>query len=88
MAEFRLIAEVLAIAEQIVRGDVEPYRGAAAIWARMAEEEGEYRDDLRVFVGLASEWQDHPHHRDALDGDIRDEARQLVERARRVSKTE
>ena len=80
MADDPLMQEALRVAEQIVRGDVEPYPGAAAIWGRMAEENGEYREELRVFVGLASEWQDHPEHRDALDGDIRDEARQLVER--------
>lgn len=48
----------------------------------MTEGEGEYREYLRIFVGLANEWQDHLHHRPALELDIRDEALKLVDRTR------
>lgn len=81
MAEDHATAAI-TIAQQILRGDVEPYQGAAAIWRQMAEDDAEYPAELRVFVGLASEWQDHPEHREALDNDIRDEARQLADRHR------
>lgn len=77
-----VLREVLTIAQQIVTNELPPNRGAAAIWRVLAEEDGEYPDELRVFVGLASEWQDNPDHRDAYAEDIRDEARSLIERHR------
>lgn len=81
MAERALIDDVLSVARDIVLDRVEPYRGAAAIWARMAEEDEDYPEALRVFVGLASEWQDHPEHRAALDADIREAAQRVIESA-------
>ena len=81
MAERELMDDVVVFARDIVVGKVDPYRGAAAIWARMAEDDEEYPQELRVFVGLASEWQDHPEHRAALDADIREEARRVIESA-------
>lgn len=70
--------DVLAVARDIAFDRVQPYRGAAAIWARMAEEDEGYPEMLRVFVGLASEWQEHPEYRLALEADIRQEARLLI----------
>lgn len=64
--------------ERIVAGELDPYTGARRIWRwryRM-EREG----DLRIFVGLASEWEDHPEHRATLDERIIDAARQLLVR--------
>ena len=75
-----VLAEVLATARRIVDGDVAPYRGAAHIWRLIAEEDYRGFDDLRVWAGLAGELEEHPEHRDALDQDIRDEARVLLER--------
>jgi hypothetical protein len=46
----------------------------------IAEEDYEGFEDRRVWSGLASEWQEHPEHREALDEQIRDEARILLER--------
>jgi hypothetical protein len=81
MAEAAILDEALAIARRILDNEIDPYRGAAAIWARMAEREGGYAEPLAVFVGLASEWQDDPEHRSALEDDIREEARRLVDKA-------
>jgi hypothetical protein len=81
VGERALIDDVRSVARDIVLDRVEPYRGAAAIWARMAEEDEDYPEALRVFVGLASEWQDHPEHRAALDADIREEAQRVIESA-------
>ena len=81
MSERALLDDVVAVARDIVLDRVEPYRGAAAIWARMSEEHQDYPEALRVFVGLASEWQDHPKHRAALEADIREEAHRVIERA-------
>jgi hypothetical protein len=67
-------SEVRAILQSVVDGKVEPDRAAAAIWAQLAEEPGEYPEELRVFVGLISEWQDHAEQREALEADIREEA--------------
>lgn len=81
MAKRAVMDRAVEVARDILLEKIDPYRGAAAIWARMAEEDEEYPDSLRVFVGLASEWQDHPEHRDALEADIRDEARRIVDSA-------
>jgi hypothetical protein len=81
VGERALIDDVRSVARDIVLDRVERYRGAAAIWARMAEEDEDYPEALRVFVGLASEWQDHPEHRAALDADIREEAQRVIESA-------
>jgi hypothetical protein len=75
-----VLQKVLTIAREIVREEVSPYKGAAAIWSVLAEEEGEYPEDFRVFVGLASEWQDQPDHREAYEKDILEEAQLLLER--------
>lgn len=75
-----VLREILAIAQRIVRGEITPYKGAAAIWSILAEEGNEYPEELRVFVGLASEWEDQPDHRDAYGEDIREEAQLLLER--------
>jgi hypothetical protein len=72
--------DVLVIAARIVRGDMEPYAGARAIWARMTEEFDEYPEEIRPFVGMASEIEDHPEQRDAYEADILEEARALLTR--------
>jgi hypothetical protein len=66
-------------AEQIVQGDITPYDGASWIW-RSAYRRVEHEGDLRIFVGLASEWEDNPEYRDQYDEDIVDEARTLLAR--------
>lgn len=77
----------MATAERIVAGEIEPYHGAAHIWRLIAEEDYRGFEHFRVWAGLASEWQDHPEHRDALDVDIQDEARLLLERHSNRSKS-
>ena len=63
----------------IRKGVTTPYRGAAEI----ASLSGEWWNQpcwiqLRPFIGLASEWDDHPDHRDEFDQAIRDEAAKLL----------
>ena len=72
--------EVLATARRIVNAEVPAHEGALHIWRLIAEENYEGFEDLRIWSGLASEWQERPEHRDALEEDIVDEARLLVER--------
>jgi hypothetical protein len=65
-------------ARQLVSGEIEPYVGARWIWAKTAkrvEKEG----DLRIFVGLASEWDDHPSFRNELDDRIIDAGESATE---------
>lgn len=80
VAEPAVPSEVVEMARRIVGRKVDPYRGAAGIWAYLAERGLGYPEDLRIFVGLASEWQDDPAHRSALEIDIREEARNLLAR--------
>jgi hypothetical protein len=62
---------------RIVDGSINAYEGASWIWHQAywrVEREG----DLRVFVGLASEWDDHPGSRPAIEQAIRDSAVDLL----------
>jgi hypothetical protein len=46
------------------------YDKARDIWFEAYERVPGAQDELREFVGLASEWQDHPEHRVDLENDI------------------
>lgn len=67
-------------AAEIVAGTVSPSRGADWIWweihHRIARE-----GDLRVFGGLASEWDEYAEHRAEIEGFIVDAARELIDQA-------
>lgn len=73
--------DLLAIAGDIVAGSIEPYPGAAAIWRLLAEVGEDYPDGLREFVGLASEWEDAPEHRETLEVDIVEHASAVLRQA-------
>jgi hypothetical protein len=67
-------------ASEIVTGIVSPSSGAHWIWSEIChriEREG----DLRIFIGLADEWDDHPGDRAYLDAQIVAAAEQLVAQA-------
>ena len=69
------------VAGQILTGERSPYEAAVWIWRHVCyrlKESG----DLRVFVGLASECDDHPDDRQAIEAAIVDQARDLVVRDR------
>ena len=70
----------LDIAEEICAGTMDPYGGAVRIWKVVREAHDENFDDLKAFIGLASEWQDDQSRRELIAVDIRDEALNLLER--------
>lgn len=70
--------EALSIADRVVEGRLAPQDGALTIWAALAETREPYPEDLSIFIGLASEWQDSPQDRSALETDICSEARRLL----------
>jgi hypothetical protein len=74
--------KVVEAASLVVAGEIEPYEGAARIWRLISEANYDGFEDLRVWAGLASEWREHPDHRQKLDRDIREEAARLVKQAR------
>jgi hypothetical protein len=53
-------------AREIVDGATDPYAGASRIWRRAWWQLGS-PPDLAIFVGLASEWEDHPEDREAIE---------------------
>jgi hypothetical protein len=70
-------------ARQIVFGSMTPYDGARNIWWNVANrvmQEKEIWNQLRIFVGLASEYEDYPPGRPEFERQIRDEAKRLIER--------
>lgn len=67
------------IASRVVDGDLSPSTGANNIWrlSRRVQSEG----DLRIFIGLASELEDHPDSWPLRHEQIRHEAGALLERS-------
>ena len=65
----------------MLAGNLTPYEGSRLIWKKaswqLPEEAG-----LMVFVGLASEWDDHPEYRRDLEVQMLKEARRIVEGGR------
>lgn len=71
-----LTESVVALATQIAAGEVDPQVGASRLWL-LRTELASLEQELRVFAGLASEWQDAPGQRAALEDDIRRAADRL-----------
>lgn len=67
-------------AERIVEGEISPVDGGMWMWSawNTIEEEG----DLRIFVGLMSEHQEHPAGRAQIELDVVEEAKVLLGRKR------
>jgi hypothetical protein len=65
-------------ARRILAGDLTPYEGARRIWWDVWESCREL-DDLKVFVGLASEYEDDLRNRELYSSEIIREARKLVD---------
>jgi hypothetical protein len=68
-------------AGQILTGERPPCDGAAWIWHHVYHRLKD-SGDLRVFVGLASECEDHPKARQAIEAAIVEHARDLANRDR------
>lgn len=66
-------------ARQVVSGDLAPYEGALWIW-RNAAHEVEEEGDLRIFIGLSSEREDHPDASEQIDAEIVRAAAELLDR--------
>jgi hypothetical protein len=69
-------------ARQVVRGELAPSAGARRLWLRSHHFDGNDRvwEQLRPFVGLASELEDWPDGRAQLEADIVREAAALLDR--------
>jgi hypothetical protein len=68
-------------AQQIVRGTLDPITGARWIW-REASHRAEPEGDLRIFIGLASEADDHPNDREELGRAVAQESAALLARGK------
>jgi hypothetical protein len=68
-----------AVAEDIIAGELSPAAGAQWIW-RSAYHRVEEEGDLRIFVGLVSELEDHPEDQTAIEAQIVVAARELLAR--------
>ena len=74
-------------AGKIVDGSLSPYEGAYRIWwdvaneAMPAKEENEVWNRLRVFVGLASEYEDNPSYRKEYEDQIVQEAKDFLSKS-------
>ena len=64
-------------ASELVAGALTPYEGARRIWWQGWETLGR-PDELTVFVGLASQWEDHPGQRTEYERHIVTAARKLL----------
>lgn len=66
-------------AEQMTTGALSPYAASRSIWKKAAWELPEDAG-LMVFVGLASEWEDHPEDRREIEAQMLQEAARIVGR--------
>lgn len=66
------------IASGIVSGEVDPYEGAHYIWWKLWEVAGR-PDELTIFVGLASQYEDDPSRRQQYRDDIVEAAANLIQ---------
>ena len=66
------------IAERIVAGTISEDVGAHELW-RLARLVESTETKLRPFIGLASEMDDHPEHKDYYKRDVQDEAHRLLQ---------
>lgn len=66
-----------SIAQEVLRGELDPYEGARRIWGKIYVHNPNLKD-LTVFVGLASEFEDDPENREAYLAEIVKECRSLV----------
>jgi len=64
-------------AREVLSGAITPYDGAKLIWDRVYTRLPELKQ-LRLFVGLASEYEDDIKHRGEYDRQIIEECRSLV----------
>ena len=71
-----IVAKMLA--QDIVDGTIAPAVGARTIWWDVVGRVPTTRDRLADFVGLASEWEDNPEHREAYDAEIVSAAHGLI----------
>ena len=71
-------------ASEIVSGAVSASAGARWIWSEI-HSRIELEGDLRILVGLADEWDDHPRHRPEIEAQIVKAARTLEELPRRYT---
>jgi hypothetical protein len=71
-------------AEEIVRGEVLPYEGAKRIWHQLYARFPQL-DELKPFVGFASEFEDDESHRTEYGQLIIEEAKNLLARCRTES---
>jgi hypothetical protein len=66
-----------AIAQDVLSGELGPYEGARQIWGKVYIHNPDLKA-LTVFVGLASEYEDHLEDGDAYLAEIEKECRLLV----------
>jgi hypothetical protein len=64
-----LVADAVAIADGILQGEVDAYRAAKRLWS-IGVDLVPLEEDLRIFAGLASEWERLPEHRESYERDI------------------
>jgi hypothetical protein len=69
-----------ACAKRMVDGTVSPSSGARRLWlwANDVFDEREQFEQLSIFVGLASEWDDHEEYRAQYEVEMVDEAAKLL----------
>jgi hypothetical protein len=68
-----------SIANEVLEGTVMPYEGAKRIWHEVYVYFPELKE-LKLFVGLASEYEDDRKHRDSYSERIVEECKMLLEK--------
>lgn len=69
---------VTDISRRLGEGDLEPIEAARMIW-KVARRAPSSEEQLRLFIGLASQWEDDSSHRSEYEDEIRARALRLAE---------
>lgn len=74
----------MLLAQDMIDGTIEPAVGARTIWWDVVERAPATRNQLLVFIGLASEWEDNPQHRQAYEQEILGAAQDLLDHKKHI----
>lgn len=73
-----VLVEGVRIARAVISGELDPMRGANAIWNLSSDYGNPYDDDFSPFIAAVSQWDEYPDSRALLVEDAMSAAEDLV----------
>jgi hypothetical protein len=79
MTEEEILTSATEIAKNILQGRITARRGATDIWLLSAENHDKCFEELKRFIGVASQWSETPQFESEFTEDVRQAAQDLIE---------